>query len=128
MKSCLIRKPENSRMNTRQKGRDGETAAVEYLLEKRYRIVKRNFALRSGEIDIIAEQDKNLHFIEVKTWKVYGKDSLAYSIDRNKIKKIKETSLFFLHTHSGFDDYNIRYDLIFVSGTTGEIDHIENAY
>ena len=115
-------------MNSRQKGREGENIAVDFLLERKYKIVERNFALKTGEIDIIAELDSTLHFIEVKCWNVYERDSLGYAVDSLKIKKIKDTSLFFLHTHSGYDDYNIRYDLIFVSGKTGEVDHIVNAY
>ena len=48
---------------------EGEEKAVEYLLNIGYNIVERNYRLREGEIDIIAEKDNTFFFIEVKTRK-----------------------------------------------------------
>lgn len=45
----------------------GENKAVEYLDKKGYRIIRRNYRCRFGEIDIIAIDDNTLCFIEVKT-------------------------------------------------------------
>lgn len=54
--------------NYRQKlGLIGEKIAAEYLKEKGYLIKERNFRVRRGEIDLIAEFKNNLIFIEVKT-------------------------------------------------------------
>ena len=36
-------------------GRQGESAAAEYLKKKKYRIIGMNYACRYGEIDLIAE-------------------------------------------------------------------------
>jgi putative endonuclease len=47
-------------------GELGERLAVQHLLAKGYRICERNFRFREGEIDIIAEQDGLLAFIEVR--------------------------------------------------------------
>ena len=44
----------------------GERLAVQHLLAKGYRIRERNFRIREGEIDIVAEQDDLLAFIEVR--------------------------------------------------------------
>ncbi len=48
-------------------GKDGENKAVEFLLEKGFKILDRNFKIRGGEIDIIAQKDDSIRFIEVKT-------------------------------------------------------------
>ena len=48
-------------------GRLGEQLTAEYLEEKGYEIVERNFKCRFGEIDIIAQNDRYLAFVEVKT-------------------------------------------------------------
>lgn len=48
-------------------GRWGEQKACEYLIEKGYKIVQTNFRTEYGEIDIVAETDGEIVFIEVKT-------------------------------------------------------------
>jgi putative endonuclease len=54
--------------NYRQKlGAEGEKIAGKYLEEKGYLIKERNFRVRRGEIDLIAEFKNRLIFIEVKT-------------------------------------------------------------
>lgn len=52
--------------NTRLKGRLGEEIAARYLIGKKYRLVTRNFYIRGGEIDLIAEKDGIIVFVEVK--------------------------------------------------------------
>ena len=53
--------------STRGVGRLGEDRACKYLEEKGYRIKARNFTVKGGEIDIIAEIGEFIVFIEVKT-------------------------------------------------------------
>ncbi len=50
-----------------QIGRQGEQLAVDFLEAQGCVIVARNWRCRFGEIDIIAERDRIIHFIEVKT-------------------------------------------------------------
>ena len=45
----------------------GEKVAAEYLKRHGFSIVDRNFARKTGELDIIAEKEDTLHFVEVKT-------------------------------------------------------------
>ncbi len=47
-------------------GEIGENIAVLYLKRKGFSIVERNYTKKWGEIDIVAEKDGILHFIEVK--------------------------------------------------------------
>ncbi len=54
-------------MDSREIGALGEKIAAEYLTRLGYVIRERNFRLREGEIDIIAEKDDFLVFIEVRT-------------------------------------------------------------
>ena len=42
-------------MTTRQQGALGEQAVAAYLTAKGYRILRQNYCIRGGEIDIIAE-------------------------------------------------------------------------
>lgn len=54
-------------MDSREIGALGEKIAAEYLTRLGYVIRERNFRSREGEIDIIAEKDDFLVFIEVRT-------------------------------------------------------------
>lgn len=48
-------------------GSAGEEIAVKHLMKQRYKILKRNYRKKWGEIDIIARKKDILHFVEVKT-------------------------------------------------------------
>ena len=54
-------------MTPSEAGRRGETAVCQYLLQHGYTIRKRNYRIRGGEIDIIAQKDEILAFVEVKS-------------------------------------------------------------
>ena len=48
-------------------GKLGEDVACEYLISKGFKVLSRNYRKFFGELDIVAEKSKKLHFIEVKT-------------------------------------------------------------
>jgi putative endonuclease len=48
-------------------GNWGERVAAEYLRRRGFSLVDRNVARKTGELDIIAEHEGVLHFVEVKT-------------------------------------------------------------
>lgn len=51
----------------RKAGNIGEDAVCGFLVRHGYEIIKRNFTVRGGEIDIIAEKADIIAFVEVKT-------------------------------------------------------------
>ena len=54
--------------NARQRlGSEGEAIAGAELERRGYRIIERNYRIRSGEIDIVAEDGGTVVFVEVKT-------------------------------------------------------------
>lgn len=50
-----------------QLGHQGEDLAVAFLQSRGFRVLDRNWRIRLGEIDIIAEYKGCIHFVEVKT-------------------------------------------------------------
>ena len=55
-----------SSADRRSIGRFCESAVADYLTAKGYTIVKRGFTVKGGEIDLIAEDDATILFVEVK--------------------------------------------------------------
>ena len=47
-------------------GRASEFLAAEYLLDRGYRILERNYRVGHKEIDLIAQRDRVIAFVEVK--------------------------------------------------------------
>ena len=66
----------------------GEVFAARYLRDRGYKIVCANFRTRMGEIDIAAEKDGVLAFIEVKTRSAGMIAPPAESVDAHKQKRI----------------------------------------
>ncbi|MDP3971024.1 MAG: YraN family protein [bacterium] len=77
-------------------GKTGENIAVKYLKKNGYKIVKRNFLIRQGEIDIIAFKQEVYYFFEVKARNstYHGKPVEAVSLQ--KVKRIKRSAIVFL--------------------------------
>lgn len=68
-------------VNTREIGNKYEDKSIETLVKEAYKILERNYQNRFGEIDIIAEKNKEIVFIEVKYRKTnkfgYGYEAVA---------------------------------------------------
>ncbi len=78
--------------DNRTKGLFGEQAAADLLVSKGYRIVKRNYYTRGGEIDIIAENGKVIVFCEVKARR-NDESSLQYGRPASAVGKRKQESV-----------------------------------
>jgi putative endonuclease len=57
----------DNRTERRKIGDLGENLACKFLIKHGFKIVERNYLKKWGEIDIIAQKEQKLHFIEVKT-------------------------------------------------------------
>jgi putative endonuclease len=110
-------------------GNWGEQQAAEYLEEKGYQILHRNVRTPYGEIDLLAQYEGVLVFVEVKTRssQVYGNPEEA--VDDRKITHMIESAEGFLQENPEFSQ-DWRLDVIaIVKRTEGppEIIHFENA-
>lgn len=72
-------------MKNSEKGKLGEESVCRYLTERGYIISARNYRIKGGEIDIIAENGDYIAFVEVKSRR---QDSLVSGFEAvNKRKK-----------------------------------------
>ncbi len=95
----------------------GESISCRYLKEQGYRIVTRNFLRKGGEIDIVAEKDGRLHFVEVKTISCENGNKSAWNpvdnLHSDKLKRIEATVYNYLSTfHVKREDWQIDAVLI----------------
>lgn len=116
-------------MNKKAIGQSGEQAAAEFLEQKGYAIVARNCRLAGTEIDIIAEKDRLLCFVEVKTRKSDDHGFPEEFVDPRKIKKLIRGAKLF-SARKKFRDCRIRFDIVGLVGSAGRfaITHLEDAF
>jgi len=110
-------------------GMDGQQAAETFLLEKGYRILARNYRIRTGELDLVAQHDTYLVFIEVKTRKSHTYGQGREAVTHRKQQQIIRTALHYAARH-GLTERDMRFDVVEVVLTNGQaqIEHIENAF
>ncbi len=82
-------------------GKLGETFAAELLAAQGYRILEKNFRCGLGEIDLIAEKNDEIVFVEVKTRRSDRFGCPAESVTREKQRHMKRTAEYYLITHDG---------------------------
>lgn len=117
-------------INNRASGKTSEDLAVEFLIAKGMRVVKRNFHFgRVGEIDIIAEDGQTLVFIEVKARSstLYGTPEEAVTLAKQRA--IRKVAQGYLYTH-GITDRECRFDVIAIRlfSNEPEITHLIAAF
>ncbi len=118
--------------NKSELGKRGEQIALEYLTQKGYEILKKNYRYNHGEIDIIATDPENkfLVFVEVKTRYNLELGDPAYAINKKKIAQIKKIAELYLFENN-IKEKDCRFDVITILLTEPErpiIEHYENAF
>lgn len=110
----------------RRQGNIAEDQAVQYLKEKDYKILDRNFSCKMGEIDIIAQDtQKNLVFVEVKQRKTNLFGGGIAAVNKAKQRRITLTAAAYIKK-TKINYTALRFDIITV--TAGVIQHYENAF
>ena len=112
-----------------KKGMLGQKEAELFLIKNGYKIIKQNFRIKIGEIDIIAQKENYIIFIEVKF-----RTNLTHGLPREAVgylkqKKIHRTALYYISTNR-LDSFDFRFDVIEVLEQNGRlyINHIQNAF
>ena len=95
------------------RGKKGEDLACRYLKEQGYRILDRNVRYKMGEIDIVAQIDDTICFVEVKarTRTDYGMPRDA--VNARKQQKLVRCAQLYLKLHPGYAQrFSPRMDIV----------------
>ncbi|HIQ28851.1 MAG TPA: YraN family protein [Sulfurovum sp.] len=102
-------------------GDKSETLAARFLEQEGYMILERNyFARKLGEIDIIAQYEETLHFIEVKSGR--ANFDPVYNITPAKLRKVIHSAHYYMKNKRINMAFSI--DALIVRGD--EVEFIEN--
>ncbi len=110
-------------------GKEGELLAANHLQSEGYVIRHRNWRHGHKELDIVAEKDGTVVFVEVKTRKGVLFGSPEDAVTSGKIQRIVSSADAYLREYA--IDLPVRFDLItVVAGGNGlpRIRHIEDAF
>jgi putative endonuclease len=95
-------------------GRGGEEIACRFLVKKGYRVLERNYRKKWGEIDIIAEKEGTVRFVEVKAVTAWSGDfSREMSrlpeelVHRTKLRKVARTAALYMEEKRDSREYQI---------------------
>lgn len=116
-------------MRTLPLGKLGESIAAEYLFQRGFKIIEKNFHKRWGEIDLITLKDDTLIFVEVKTRMVDDRVSPEESMTPWKINSVKKSALYYKMLHPELPE-SLRIDFVGIvlerDFKALKINHIEN--
>ncbi len=108
---------------TQKLGEIGEKLAVMFLMKHGFQVLETNYTKKCGEIDIVAQKGKNLHFIEVKsvsrvTLDDVSSETSGYRPEENmhpkKVERFVRTADYYLMEKNVPDTIEYQIDLALV--------------
>ena len=109
-------------------GKKGEQLAVDFLWNKGYKIIERNYRFEKAEVDIIAKKGEILAVIEVKTRSSsdFGnpQDFVKPKQIKNLVKAVDE------YVNLNNLDVEVRFDIVAIvkENNCYNIEHLEDAF
>ncbi len=111
-----------------RRGQYGERKAARFLKRNGFRILDKNWRQGRYELDIVAEKQGCIVFVEVRGRTLNGLQSGFDSINLKKKRAIRYAANAYRRTHSGIKTY--RFDVISIdwrnNGQIKAINHYEN--
>jgi len=109
-------------------GKVGEEFAREFLIKKGYQILDVNWHYNYKEIDVVAQQDQTIVFVEVKT-----RSTLAFELPQEAVTSKKMKNLVYAadaYLNQKNIELNSRFDVVTVLAQEPFkiLEHIEDAF
>jgi putative endonuclease len=110
-------------------GNYGEDRAAEYLADRGYEIIERNWRTGAGEIDLVTREAECLVFIEVKTRSGSGFGHPFEAITPNKVARMRRLAAQWAVARQ-VPAIKVRLDAIavLVSGGRVHIEHLKDVF
>ena len=110
---------------SRASGLSSEALAADWLAQRGFRILERNFTVKGGELDLVCDQDGTLVFVEVRARKDARHGAPEETISAAKRRRIILAARLYLLMR-GIEDRACRFDVVAIEG--GAITHIPDAF
>lgn len=111
--------------DSHQFGRWGEQVALDHLIHQRYRVLATRYRTPYGEIDIVAQHNTTLVFVEVKARR--RKNAMALALSPHQYSRAQQAAEHFLAAHADSNLLDTRFDAIMVD-QGGVLEHIEGIW
>lgn len=111
-------------------GRTGEDMALEYLLQRGYKLLERNWRCRYKEVDLIMENSDGIHVVEVRTRKEPTAVEPEQTVDRRKQHNLEAAANSYLRSRK--TTAPVHFDIVSIvldgSGKVLRLNHIQDAF
>lgn len=111
-------------------GRMGEDMALEYLLQRGYKLLERNWRCRYKEVDLIMENSDGIHVVEVRTRKEPTAVEPEQTVDRRKQHNLEAAANSYLRSRK--TTAPVHFDIVSIvldgSGKVLRLNHIQDAF
>ncbi len=108
-------------------GKKGEKIAINYLIEKGYIILEKNYRYLKAEVDIIAKKNNVLAAVEVKTRSTDHFGNPQDFVNPKKIKLLLSAIDYYVNDKDL--DVEVRFDIIaIIHQKTVKINHLKDAF
>ncbi|WP_248884344.1 YraN family protein [Acidithiobacillus acidisediminis] len=101
---------------TQEIGQRHEERAGNLLHASGMRILQRNFRCRTGEIDLIAQDQEHVIFVEVRSRRHDRQGNAAASIGPRKQQRIIRAAQYFLLRYPQYQRWPCRFDVVSFDG------------
>lgn len=100
-------------MDRKETGRHGESLVESEVMKSGWRVVERNWRAGRLEIDLVAERDRVLAFIEVKARTVPLAPGHSMAPSRAQRRRLTLAAALFLERHPRYRHHFCRFDVAF---------------
>ena len=112
--------------NKREIGYKYEEIVASYAVKSGFKIIERNYRTKFSEIDIIINDNNTIVFVEVKYRKINSSYEAAYSVSKDKQKRISKGALYYIMSNNLSLDNKYRFDVVAIDGK--KLKWIKNAF